>query len=196
MFLTINKGHRAFSLVEVMFSVVLLSLLSLIAVMGMILHSRMAKSNIEQQRMAENSRRFIDEVQVEALDATIIRLDDGPSGPDTVLTLAKPDPANPANTKFYQFAYIDADGTTDTIEDNRIIKRYLDTPMATTGDEVVRYVTPMAPGIFSQDLRAGRDLFNINARVGDRTYPANNTDNRLTGIGTQMYRIAASVSTL
>lgn len=192
-----HHRRRGFSLLEVLMAVFLLSLLSIITVMGMIMHARVAKSNLMQQRMAENSRRFLDAVQVAALDSTVIRVDDGPAGADTVLTLEKPNPDNPTATIITQYAYLDPDNNPATIGDNVLVMRNTDTPSATTGEAVISYCSPVSgKAVFSRNEKAAKPLFDINLRVGDRTFPGNAEDNRFTGNGTQMYRLVASISTL
>ena len=200
MFRTTNpfpNRSRAFSLTEVIVSLALLLMLSMITVGGMIMHARLAQSNIEMQRMAEGSRRFVDAVQTAALDATLIQVNNGPSGLNTVLTIGKPDVNSTTATLFKQFAYLDGDGNPATIRDNRIVQRDVNTPAASTGNQVVEFCSPLPDGtpVFSA-ITAGKPVYEINLRVGDRTNPGNNEDNAVTGRGTQTFLIKANVSQL
>jgi len=200
MFLTtspLSNRRYAFSLIEVIVSLALLLLLSIITVGGMIMHARLAQSNLEMQRMAEGSRRFVDAVQTAALDATLIQVNNGPAGVNTVITLGKPDVNSTTATIFKQFAYLDDDGNPATIRDNRIVQRDAHTPSATGGNVVLSYCSPLPDGtpIFSSII-AGKPVYEINLRVGDRTNPGNNEDNAVTGRGTQTFLIKANVSSL
>lgn len=192
-----SNRRRGLTLVEVVIAVALLVLLSLITVTGMVFHARTAASNLHRQRIAENARNFQDAVQIAALDATIIRIDTGPAGDGTVLTIGKPDPNTPGATIFRQFAYLDDDGNPNTIEDNRIVMRDTNTPNATTGKMLVQYVSPVAgTNVFTQATNTLRPLYRINLHVGDRSRALMSEDNRLTGPGYQGFRIALNVSQL
>jgi len=200
MFLTTRPSlnrRRAFSLTEVLVSLALLLMLSIITVGGMVMHARLAQSNLEMQRMAEGSRRFVDAVQTAALDATLILVNNGPAGLNTVLTIGKPDVNSTTATIFRQFAYLDDDGNPETIRDNRIVQRDVNAPMATSGNKVLDYCSPLPDGtpIFST-ITAGKAVYEINLRVGDRTNPGNIQDNAVTGRGTQTFLIKANVSSL
>ena len=192
-----NSLRRGFTLIEAIVSVALLVVLSGITVYGMIFHARTAKSNLVRERIAEQSRKFIDFAQIAALDATIIRIDSGPAGAGTVLTIGKPDPDNVGSVIYKQYAYLDTDGNPATINDNRIVERDTNTPNATTGKLLVEYCYPVTgTRIFTQDAKSLRPLFNINLRVGDRTFPANNADNAFTGPGYQAFQIQTSIAQL
>lgn len=193
--ISLNR-RRGVTMVEVFMASSVLVLLSLVTVTGMIAHARMAQSNMSMQRMAEDGRRMLDDMNIAAIDATVIRLDKGPAGNNTVLTFGRPDPAVPGATLFTQYAYLDTDKKPATIRDNRIVRRTVDNPNATDGDQVLEYVSPVNGVVFAQDTTSGKPLFHITARVGDRTYPANNADNALTGPGTQSFVINSSVSQL
>ena len=184
------------SLVEVMIALALMSLLSIITVTGMIMHGRLAKSNHERQRIAEASRRFVDDIQVRALDATILRVDPGPTGAGTVLTIGAPNPSTPGVIDYRQYAYIDADGTSSTTEDNRIVLRSENKPTSTEGELVLDNCSPAAGAgpVFTMVAGTARPLVNVKLRVGDRTFPASANDDRLTGRGYQSFLIYAFLS--
>ncbi len=191
------SGRRGFSLVEVIISLALLILLSLITIQGMMMHARMVKANITQQQVAEGSRRFVDAIQVSALDATIMRIETGPAGPATVLTLGRPDPGNAGGILYEQYAYLDPDGNPDTIGDNILVVRNSNQPMATSGKPLIQLCSPVqGKAIFSKVDNAARPLINIDLQVGDRTSPPSASDNAETGNGYQGFRIAASISQL
>lgn len=189
-------GTRGFSLVEVIIAVFILVLLSLITVTGMMFHARMAQSNLAKMRMAEGARRFIEGAQIAILDSTNVRVDTGPAGANTVLTLESPDPANASNVVVKQYAYLDGDGNPATIGDNRIVERNVDTPMATAGKVLVEYCSPVnaTTSIFSKNPDSPRPLYEVKLRVGDRTNPANNADNAFTGKGYQSFLIDAGLA--
>ncbi len=188
-----SGGHskRGMSMVELMISLALLTLLSLVTVSGMIYHSRVAKSNLSRQRIAEGARRFVQGAQIAMIDSTIARVDTGPSGPNTVLTIGRPDPNNPGSVVFTQYAYIDRDSNPNTLNDNVIVVRNQDSPLATTGDVIIELASRVTgQNVFTQ-MPAAYPLFEINLHVGDRTFPASNADNAFTGPGFQGYRIKA-----
>lgn len=186
-----GQSKRGMSLVELMISLALLTLLSLVTVSGMIYHSRVAKSNLSRQRMAEGARRFIQGAQVTMIDSTIARVETGPSGPNTVLTIGRPDPNNVGAVVYTQYAYIDRDGNPNTLNDNVVVVRSQNTPLATTGDVLIELASPVTgQNVFTQ-MPASYPLFEINLHVGDRTFPASNADNAFTGPGYQGYRIQA-----
>lgn len=196
-----SNRRRGFSLVEVTVSSVLLIILSIITVGGMIVHARMAQANITRHEMSEGSRRFMELANVEALDATIVRVDDGPAGEDTVLTLGRPDPANIGGSIFRQLVYLDTDGNPATLRDNRIVERTVtdlsNTGTATDGTVLVKYCRRVGnTPIFSLDPNAVKPLVNILFRVGDQTYPQSNADDAVTGKGYQSFLVSTSVSQL
>jgi prepilin-type N-terminal cleavage/methylation domain-containing protein len=193
--MTLPRRSRGFSLVEVMISVALLALLSLITVTGMMFHARMAQSNLAKQKMAEGARRFVEMAQIAVMDATIVKIETGPSGANTVLTIGRPDPANVGSVIYKQYAYIDADGNPATIGDNRIIERDANEPMSTSGKMLLEYCSLNgSSAVFSQVAAAALPLYQINLRVGDRTYPGNVADNAFTGRGYQSYLINAQLA--
>ena len=100
---------RAFTMIEVVMTSAMLILLSLVTIGGMIAHARMAKSNMAFQRMAEQARVLTDGIQINSMDATLIRLDNGPGGTNSVVTFGRPDPTNPSNTLFVQYAFLNGD---------------------------------------------------------------------------------------
>lgn len=189
-------GTRAFSLVEVIIAIFILVLLSLITVSGMIFHARTAQSNLTKQRMAEGARRFVEGAQIAILDSTNVRIGTGPAGANTVLTIEAPDPTNASNVIFKQYAYLDGDGKPETIRDNRIVERSVDTPMATDGKVLVEYCSPVdaSTNIFSLNPDSPKALYEVRLRVGDRTDPPSAEDNGITGKGYQSFLITASLS--
>lgn len=195
-----HKFYRArrrggFTLIEVIISVALLIMLSVLVVGAMIMHMRLAKANMAQQRMTETSRRLLDEIQTFALDANQISVDAGPAGAGTVLTLRKVTPAG--GTEIRQYAFINPDANSATIGDNIIVSRRVDTPNATTGDTKIQYVSPVSgTPVFQLSTQSARTLVNINFRIGDRTNPSNNDDNRFTGPGYQSFLVSSNVSQL
>ncbi len=192
----INR-RRGMTLVEVMISLVLMLLLSIITIGGMMMHARMARANLTREQIAESSRRLVSAAQVLALDATVLRVDAGPSGANTVLTIETPDPADSSVTIIKQFAYIDRDMNPNTIGDNVVVERDTNSPGATTGKVIMELCSVVGTKkVFEQPTGTARPLININLRLGDRTSPAGNADNAFTGPGYQSFLISASVSQL
>lgn len=191
--LTRGNRRRGMSMVELMISLALLTLLSLVTVSGMIYHSRVAKSNLVRQRMAEGARRFIQGAQIAMIDSTVARIDTGPSGPNTVLTIGRPDPNNAGGVVYTQYAYIDRDGNPNTLNDNVVVVRNENSPLATTGNVLMEYASRVTgKNVFTQ-MSSAYPLYEVNLHVGDRTFPASNADNAYTGPGYQGYRIQALV---
>lgn len=193
--LTISSRRRGFSLVEVVVSMALLVVLSGITVTGMIYHSRTAQANLSRQKMADSARRFVNSAQIGAMDATVMEVTSGPSGPGTVLTLGHPNPANPTQVIYKQYAYLDGDGSAATIRDNRIVERNVNTPNATTGNTIAEYCAPV-PGksVFTYLTTATLPVVHIQLRLGDQTNPPSAADNAVTGRGYQSYLINALIT--
>lgn len=192
-----SNSRRGISLVEVLISLTMMLLLSIITVQGMILHGRMAQSNLTRERLAENSRRMMDSISVFALDATIIRVGSGPAGANTVLTLGKPNPDDLTTILYKQFAYLDPDDNPATINDNVIVERSQNSPMSTEGSTLVQYCSPVTgTSIFAKVVGSARPLYAVNLRVGDRSYPSSNADDAITGHGYQSFLINANFSQL
>lgn len=190
-----TQNRRGFSLVEVVVSMALLVVLSGITVTGMIYHSRIAQSNLSKQKTAESARRFVGAAHIEAMDATIMEVSDGPAGPGTVLTLGHPDPADPTRVVFKQYAYLDGDNNRATIRDNRIVERTVNTPDATTGKTIVEYCAP-PPGkpVFTYLNTATLPMVQIQLRIGDQSNPPSAADNAVTGRGYQSFLINAFIT--
>ena len=191
---SLSPREHGLTLIEVLISLALMLLLSIITVQGMIVHGRMAHSNMMRERIADGSRRFVEGVQVFALDATVIRVDTGPAGPQTVLTLGKTDPSA-GNIVYKEYAYLDEDNNPATIKDNSIVERSTFEPLSTSGKVILQYCSPVAgTPVFERESGTARPLYTINLRVGDRTYPANDADNAITGQGYQSFLINANFS--
>jgi len=191
-----SSRQRGMTLVEVVVSLALLVLLSLITIVGMVLHARMAQSNMTREQIADGARRLMEIANVGALDATVIRVDTGPAGPNTVLTLGHPDPTDSSKVIWTQLAFLDDDNTTSTIRDNRIVVRNTDTPMASTGDTLIRYCAPAGAGLFTLNSKSATPLVDISLRIGDQTYPPSAKDNAVTGKGYQSLLVTTSISQL
>jgi len=196
-------GRQAgFTILEALIAAVLLVILSVITVQGMILHARSSKANITQSQFAEQARRLVDLISINALDATSLEVENGGAGNGSVLTIQKPSSANPAVLITNQFEYVDTDNNANTIANNMILHRTADAP-GQTGKVIARLVSRL-PGntpVFQVVPGTDRPLVHTRLRIGDRFATAAspntanyNADNAQTGRGYQSFVVDAHIS--
>lgn len=179
-----HSRRRAFTIVELVISLTLLSFISAIVIGGMAQYARQQKVSNSQQRIEESARRIAQRLYMEASNCDAVEVAE--SG--NVLRLGY------AFVPNVEYAFVDTDSNPETIGDNTFIRR---TTLGSNanGEVLATAVTPVTTGtpVFALAAGANRELAQMNMRIGDRRFPPDPEDDAITGPGFQSFVLRASV---
>jgi len=181
---SIRTKPRAFTIVEVIISLTLLTFISAVVIGGMAQYARQQKVANSQQRIEESARRIAQRLYLEASNSDAVEVREN----GNVLRLGF------AHVPDVEYAFVDGDGDPETIADNTFIRRTILGSNA-NGEVLATAVSPVTTGtpIFALATGAGRELAQLNMRIGDRQFPSLPEDDAITGPGFQSFVLRASV---
>lgn len=179
-----RKRRRAFTVVEVIISLLLLSFISAVVIGGMAQYARQQKISNSQQRIEESARRIAQRLYMEASNSDALEVREN----GDVLRLGY------ALVPDVEYAYVDLDNNSETIANNTFIRRRTLGSNA-NGIVLARAVSRVTTGtpIFALAAGASRELAQMNMRIGDRQFPPHPADDAITGRGFQSFVLRASV---
>lgn len=174
----------AFTIVEMVISLTLLTFLSAVVIGGMAQYARQQKISNNQQRIEESARRIAQRLYMEASNSDALEVREN----GNVLRLGY------AYVPDVEYAFVDLDNNPETIADNSFIRRRTLGSNA-NGEVLATAVSPVTTGtpIFRLAAGAARELAQLNMRIGDRRFPPHPEDDAITGPGFQSFVLRASV---